>query len=240
MWHCNKVDDMASSRFSILVDALATRLSRRTALTGIPATALASRTTASAQTGSPAGMAVPGENAFEFVGVIQQLGVDFTFTGYVTHMAGIDSALLFDNADPLSRSEATARLLMSASATGTARSVLENIFVVNGAGTFGFYLGGPGASFADPATFAAGTPVASTSISVQDVVNVQSPQQGIVTGNGTMSVDATEAFALGDTSITISAPGTRYRLWFTGQGTLRDPATLDAFLLIAGNGVVAG
>lgn len=230
---------MTTSRMSFLLDALSTRLSRRAALAGIPAAALAPGARALAQPGTPAALPTPGTNAFEFVGVIQQLGLDFTLTGYVTHIAGVDRALLFDGADPLARSEATARVLMSGSATGTARSILENLFVVNGEGTIGFYLGGPGASFADPAAFSAGTQVAGTTVSVQDVVNVQAPQQGLVNGNGTMTVDSTSAFTLGDSPVTFSAPGTQYRLWFTGQGTLRDPATLDAFLLIAGNGVVA-
>jgi hypothetical protein len=227
---------MATSRLSFLTGGLSARLSRRAALAGVPAAALAPGARARAQ----AGVAPPGTNAFEFVGVIQQLGLDFTLAGYVTHLAGTDSALLFDGADPLARSEATARLLMAGGASGVSRSILENIFVVNGEGTIGFYLGGPGATFADPAAFSAGTPVASTTVSVQDIVNVQAPQQGIVNGNGTMTIDSTAPFTLGETSVTIAAPGSQYRLWFTGQGTLQDPATLDAFLLIAGNGIVSG
>lgn len=230
---------MASSRFSALTNALSTRLSRRAALAGIPAAALAP-TAAQAQTDASAGIAPAAVNALEFVGVVQQLGLDFTLTAYVTHLAGVDRGLLFDGADPLARSETTARLLMSGGATGVARSILENIFVVNGEGTVAFYLGGPGASFGDPAAFSAGTEVARATVSVQDVINVQAPQQGIANAAGTLTIDSTSPFTLGDREITIAAPGTQYRLWFTGQGTLRDPATLDAFVLIAGNGVAAG
>jgi hypothetical protein len=238
--HASEVSDMASSRFSFLTEALSARLSRRAALAGIPAAALAPGAVSNAQAGAQAGTAPAGENAFEFVGVVQQLGLDFTLTAYLTHLAGVDRALLFDGADPLARSETTARLMMSASATGVTRSILENIFVVNGEGTVGFYLGGPGASFGDPAAFSAGTQVASGSVAIQDVLNVQAPQVGIASGNGTLTIDTTTPFTLGDTEITIAAPGTRYRLWFTGQATLEDPATLQAFVLVAGNGVVAG
>lgn len=230
---------MKFSRPSFLADALSAKLSRRAALGGVTAAALLPAPHATAQDSTQAGLAVPGANAFEFVGVIQQLGLDFTLLGYVTYLAGIDRSLLFDGVDPLSRSEATARLLLAGSASGTARSILENIFVVNSEGSVDFYLGGPGASFGDPSAFTSGTLVASSSISVQDVINVQAPQQGIATGNGTMQIDSTEPFTLGESTQTIASPGTSYRLWFTGQGTLRDPATLDAFILVAGNGVVA-
>lgn len=230
---------MPSARLPLLTDALTARLSRRSALAGVSAAAL-TPAAARAQTGTPAGVAPPGTNAFEFVGVVQQLGLDFTLTGYLTHLAGVDRALLFDGADPLARSEASARLLLTGSATGVARSILENLFVVNGEGSFAFHVGGPGASFGDPTTFTAAQQVASGTVNVQDVINVQSPQQGIANAAGTMTVDTTGAFTLGDREVTIAAPGTQYRLWFTGQGTLRDPATLDAFILVAGNGVVAG
>ena len=230
---------MVSSRLSVLADALSARLTRRAALAGVPA-ALVPAARTGAQDGTPAGMPTPGSNAFEFVGVIQQLGLDFSLLGYVTHIAGIDSALLFDGADPLSRSESTARLLMVGNAAGVSRSILENIFVVNGEGTVDFYLGGPGASFGDASSFTSGTLVTSTTVRVQDVINVQAPQQGIATGNGTMAVATTEPFTLGESTQAIGAPGTTWRIEFTGQGTLRDPATLDAFVLVAGNGVLAG
>lgn len=238
---------MTSSRFIRLTDALSARLSRRTALTGVSAAALASQARVGAQTGTPAadsatqvGIAPPGTNAFEFVGVVQQLGLDFSLTAYVTNLAGVDSALLFEEADPLARSEANARLLLSGTGTGTARSILDNLFVVNAEGAVTFSIGGPGASFADAASFEAGTPIASMSVSLQDVINVQALQQGLATGYGTFIIDSTNAFDLGGASTVLAAPGTRYRLSFTGQGTLQDPATLNAFILIAGNCVVAG
>src|SRR5680860_276971 len=102
---------------SFFTRIFSTRTSRRAALGGVTALALASRRRAAAQSDSsgigearPVGVADPGANAFEFVGVIQQAGMDFTLAGYVTNLAGVDSALLFEGADSLARSESTARL----------------------------------------------------------------------------------------------------------------------------------
>lgn len=97
---------MKFSRPSFLADALSARLSRRAALAGVPAAALLPASGATAQDSTPAGLAMPAANAIEFVGVIQQLGLDFTLMGYVTHFDGIEPSLLFDGADPLSRSQA--------------------------------------------------------------------------------------------------------------------------------------
>lgn len=225
-----------------LTRALSAKLSRRLAMGGAAASAVATATRVSAQYGNAdtrVGVGEPGANAFEFVGVIQQAGLDFHLAGYVTNLAGIDSALLFDGADPLGRSETTARLAIVGSAAGVARSILQNLFVVNAEGSVQFLLIEPGASFETAESFSRGTPVATAAVALQDVINVQAPQSGIAIGFGALALDTTESFALNGESLVIGEPGLRYRVTLTGQGALHNPETLEATILVAGNGVVA-
>jgi hypothetical protein len=234
---------MRVNRLPAFPRALSIRVSRRLALGGVAIGALAGNMRTSAQysdTETPVGLGAPGANVFELVGVIQQLGLDFQLSGYVTTLAGVNSALLFDGADPLGRSEATARLAIVGSASGTARSILQNLFVVNAEGAVQFVLIEPGASFETAESFSVGTPVATLSVTIQNVINVQAPQTGIATGFGTLEIDSSEPFALNGESLVIGEPGLRYRLTLTGQGILHNPETLEATILVAGNGILAG
>jgi hypothetical protein len=231
---------MRVTRFSSFTRALAARTSRRRALAGSAALAVAGQARTAAQYGTndtQVGLGDPGANAFEFVGVIQQLGLDFRLAGYVTNLAGVDAALLFDGADPLGRSEATARLAFVGAGSGVARSILQNLFVVNVEGSVQFILIEPGAPFETPDSFTNGTPVASLSVALQDVINVQAPQTGIATGFGALEIDTTEPFQLNGESLVIGESGLRYRVTLTGQGQLHNPETLEATILVAGNGV---
>ena len=233
---------MRVNRLSGFTRTLSTRVSRRLALGGAAAGALAGTTRTVAQYGgseTPVGVGEPGANAFEFVGVIQQAGLDFRLAGYVTTLAGVDSALLFDGADPLGRDETTARLALVGSAAGVARSILQNLFVVNAEGTVQFVLIEPGASFENPESFSNGTAVVTLPVALQDVINVQAPQTGIAIGFGVLEIDTTEPFQLNGESLAIGEPGLRYRVTLTGQGQLHNPETLEATILVAGNGVVA-
>jgi hypothetical protein len=224
--------------------SISTRLSRRSTLVGIPIMVLLPRWAAAQESTQLTGeqeqlaLPLPGTSAFEFVGRIHQLGMDFALNGYVTQMAGLSAEALFSGYDPLARSEADARITLVGSATGSARSILENLFVINAGGTIDFYAGSAGASFDDPDSFAAGTIVASASGQVQDIINVQAPQQGIATGYGDISLDTTDPFEIDGQSHVIARTGARFRLSFTGQGALLDPETLEAVILIAGNGVL--
>jgi hypothetical protein len=237
---------MRVNRLTSLTRFRSTRVTRRTTLAasagGIAILSGLTRSRAHAQYGgseTQVGLGAPGANAFEFVGAIQQQGLDFSLAGYVTNLAGVDPALLFDGADPLERSEATARLALVGSATGVARSILQNLFVVNGEGSVQFVLIEPGASFETPDSFTSGPPVATAAVELQDVINVQAPQTGMATGFGALEIDTTEPFQLNGESLVIGEPGLRYRVTLTGQGQLHNPETLEATILVAGNGVVA-
>lgn len=220
--------------------------SRRATLATVPVAALSARGVL-AQESTPVpdderriGVNTRGATAFEFVGKIEQRGLEFSLLGYVTHIARLSSASLFTGDDPFARSEADARVTIVATASGTARSILENLFVVNASGNAQFFLIAGGATFDDPASFSTGTEIANASIRMQDVINVQAPQQGIATGVGDLTLEVTNPFEHDGESYALGEPGVRYRLSFTGQGLLRDPETLEATVLIAGYGTYLG
>jgi hypothetical protein len=220
--------------------------SRRATLASVPIAVLSARG-ALAQESTPApdddrriGVNTRGATAFEFVGKIEQRGLEFSLLSYVTHIARVSSGSLFSGDDPFARAEADARVTIVATASGTARSILENLFVVNGSGGAQFFLIDGGASFDDPASFSTGTEIANASIRMQDVINVQAPQQGIATGVGDLTLEVTSPFDLDGESYVLGEPGVRYRLSFSGQGTLRDPETLESTVLIAGYGTYLG
>lgn len=220
--------------------------SRRATLATVPIAALSARGVL-AQESTPVpdddrriGVNTRGATAFEFVGKIEQRGLEFSLLGYVTHIARLSSGSLFVGDDPFARSEADARVTLVATASGTARSILENLFVVNASGAAQFFLIDGGASFDDPASFSTGIEIASASIRMQDVINVQAPQQGIATGVGDLTLETTSPFDLADASHVLGGSGERYRLSFTGQGLLRNPETLEATVLVAGYATYLG
>ncbi len=66
------------------------------------------------------------------------------------------------------------------------------------------------------------------------------PQTGITTGFGTVVVESADSFTLANQTLVFGEPGLRYCLLLIGQGALHNPETLEATILVVGNGVVAG
>jgi hypothetical protein len=227
---------MLATGLSLTAKTLARRSSRRAALAAASAGAALFGARAAAQEATPVTNAGMGSNALEFVGTIQQRGLEFSLLAYVTHIADVDRTVLFGGADPFARSEGTAAITMVGNAMATSRSILQNIFVINAEGTVDFYLGDGGNSFDDPDTFSSGALVANSSVQIQNIINVQAPQQGIAQGVGDLVLNTVESMPLIG-SLSSFAPGIRLRLSFTGQGTLHVPETLEATILVAGNGV---
>jgi hypothetical protein len=144
------------------------RASRRgmlAALAAIPALpwsqALALSATPSAADVTRIGAPDPGRTAFSLLGKIEQHGDAFVAYGYLTAVAYLDVATLFDTTKPTSRNETTARLTFQATATRTGHFILERVFVVHATGTFSVYAADKGgASFDAPDSFTLGDPIA--------------------------------------------------------------------------------
>jgi hypothetical protein len=198
----------------------------------------AGQTMAAQNQGTEIGRAPVGQHAFRLVGTIEQRGFDFTAHGFLMNIANLDAAALFINDDAFNRSAATARLTFQAAATATARAVHHPLFAVEATGSMTFHLNQlGGASFDDPESFAAGTEVASATLAVHNVVNVQQPQVGIMSGFAELAFETSDPFTLDDTEYVFGADSLTARMSLVGQGTLLDPALPEAVLRFVGDAV---
>jgi hypothetical protein len=92
-----------------------------------------------------------------------------------------------------------------------------------------------GANFDDPDSFRVGTAVATYSMTLQDVLAVFAPGQGIPTLTGDMRQLRAHPLSASLTGRRFGRQGDRLRFFATGLGKLIDPVTLNALLEIAGN-----
>lgn len=233
---------MRTARFSRPSRLLSVSTTRRMALAGTAAMAVVGGNRVTAQSDvmeTQAGTAMPGENAIEFVAAIRQHGPTFRLAGYLTALGGVNGSFLFDDVNPLFRSEATARIAITGTGASTARSVLGNLVTVNLASTIQLVLLDAGATFDDPASFGNGTIIATARSAFQNVIANLPPGAGASTGSGTMEIESNDPFELDGEPFTIGEPGLRYRMTFTGQVESENPAIQEITILAAGNGVVA-
>ena len=204
----------------------------------VPAKASAVRLEADSP-GRLVGIAAPGTTAVEFRARFAQTGSTgehFVAYGYLTSAQGASVDDLFAGS-PLSDSTA----LLTAYAVGelVRRTIDQSVHSLDIEGALTVYQRpGPGASFADPASFRIGTPVARFALTLQDIVTVFAPARGLPTLNGDMEQTFADRLdgAAGDRKF--GHVGARARLFATGLGTLIDPSTFNSILEMAGNWTV--
>lgn len=189
------------------------------------------------------GVGVPGTNLYQFAGQIDQDGFAFTGFGYLYDVQGMEPSELFDN--PANTSAATARLTYYATATLTSRAIVTDavrgVFALASEGNITFYYQEtPSASFDNPESFANGIPIATATVSFQDILNVQSPNRGVATGNGEFTITDAEPFTLGEETVRFSRPGVVQRITTFGEGLRTDPVTPRSTVLLAGSAVDTG
>lgn len=186
------------------------------------------------------GVAPVGQNAFEFIGRINQNGFNFTGFGYLTYIKNLSNAQIYSN--PTAASEDTARFTYVATATLTSRAILSDVFVIDSQGTITFYFtqSPPNRDFNDPASFASGTPIATASLRYQDILLVQSSNKGLATGVGEVAQLSATPFSLGGQSYQFGQSNLFYRFSTVGNGTRTDPGPPISFVLLAGNAVTTG
>ena len=216
------------------------RLSRRRVMAASAAVAgvgLASAPAAAeAGTGGQAVSLGPsGTTTVEFRSRITQSGTSgqsFASYGYLIRASNADQSDLFAGT---ALSEATA--LLTAYATGDlqARTVDVSVHALDIVGTLTIYQrSGPGADFNNPSSFQVGTPVARYDMTLQDVLTVFAPLQGLPTLTGDMLQTAARALSGPLAGQTFGRKGTRLRFFATGLGQKTGDAP-TAELEIAGN-----
>ena len=216
------------------------RLSRRqmmtaSAVAGVGLASIPAQADATAG-GQAVSLGERGTTTVEFRGRVTQSGSSgqsFTSYGYLIRATNADESALFAGAPP---SETTA--LLTAYATGDLQARVTDVSVhsLDIVGTMTIYQRSqPGASFEDPSSFQVGTAVAGYDMTLQDVLTVFAPGQGLPTLTGDM---------LQTDAATLSGPlagqkfgrqGARLRFFATGLGALTDPTPPNSQLEIAGN-----
>ena len=173
-----------------------------------------------------------GTTTVEFRGRVTQSGQSFTSYGYLIRASHADQGDLFSGT---ALSEKTA--LLTAYATGDlrARTTDDVVHALDIVGTMTVYQrSSPGASFSDPSSFQAGTPVAHYDMTLQDILTVIAMNTGLPTLTGDMLQTAAQALSGPLAGQKFGKKGTRLRFFATGLGhKLNDAPT--AQLEIAGN-----
>jgi hypothetical protein len=174
----------------------------------------------------------------ELIGTLIQDGVDVTGYGYLTRISGLPESRLFTTAG-LERGAASARFTFFARARVASRSVRPELFAVIGTGDLAFHFDAAGgADFARPETFTTGTPIATYSTRLQNVLTVIGPDHAITTVFGDVEQRRAEPFSLAGRRQRLGRRGLRQRLHVTGPGRRSDAATPRAEFQVAGNLVV--
>lgn len=195
------------------------------------------------ETAREIGVGERGTNLYQFAGQIEQDGFEFTGFGYIYDVQGMDPSELFD--DPINTSEKTARITYHATATLTSRAIVTDatrgVFALDSAGIITFYYQEtPSASFDDPDSFANGIPIATATLRMQDILNVQSPNRGVAVGHGDFTITSVESFTFGEETVRFGRPGAVQRISTFGEGLRTDPITPRSTVLLAGNAVDTG
>src|SRR6516225_7944396 len=205
------------------------RLSRRQVMTASAVAAGAGLASIPAQAGAAAGgqpvsLGANGTTAVEFRGRVTQSGSSgesFTSYGYLIRASNAADSGLFAGTPP---SEATALLTAYAIGVLQARTVDTSVHSLDIVGTMTIYQRSqPGASFDDPSSFQAGTPVASYDMTLQDVLTVFMPGQGLPTLTGDMLQTAAATLSGPLAGQKFGRPGAQLRFFATGLGALIDP-----------------
>ena len=193
-------------------------------------------TDAAAADASGVGAGPRGRTVVEFASRISQTGDQggtFTSYGFLTRVSGARASDLFAGA---SRTAGTA--LFTAYATGqlAARVIDQAVHSIDIKGRLTVHQRrSPGADFADPASFRAGTVVARFDVTLLDVLTVFAPGQGLPTLTGDMHQTAAAQLSHGLAGKRFGLRGQRLRFFATGIGSLTDPVHLNSVHEIAGN-----
>jgi hypothetical protein len=177
------------------------------------------------------------QSAFEFLGRSNQEGPNVTHFGYLTHIFGLADELLFATSSV--RTEATARFTFYARTTLDSRHELGNLITTSAPGELTLFLSeNPQGDFNNPDSFARGNAVASYSTRYHNVLNVQSPNQGITNAVVDLVQLGSSSFSVNGHRFQWGRPGLQARMSATGQGTRTQPDPLRAFFLVAGQVVI--
>ena len=180
--------------------------------------ALAQGPAEAAESRGMVGTAVKGVNAVEYIGVIQQVGPQFSAIGYLTYVHGLDPADLFT--DPVVHDASTARFTFSSSAGIVSRAQVGTVTQLGGIGNMTIYfneLGG--ADFNDSASFSSGLEIAAFDARYQNILAVIAPNQGVASGTADAVQRTAHSFVLNGNRLMFGHPQLPQHLTIFGGAT---------------------
>lgn len=173
------------------------------------------------------------ERTLVLVGRTGQTPDQLQFFGYVSHASGLTPQDLFASDSP---QVDTARVTFSAEVALQPASNRADTSSFAGEGTLRVYLAPDGgAAWSDPASFSAGEPLAEYDLALNETLQRQAAQVGVLVGDGILTQTTANTFALGEGSFRFGTDGLVQRLRFTGALT---PDTAGTTLTAVVNGHV--
>ncbi len=169
--------------------------------------------------------------SMELVGQVINDGASSFQFGYLNYINGIDTATIFSGTP---QNETTALFSFSNDTTTTA--VINNgpMRVIDRDGTSTIYFEAvPNGDFANPDSFADGTPVLAASLRHQVIIDTVT---GSFTATFVLTVTSNESFSLGDRNLRLGKVGQTLRLTFMGHlNTTPPPAAHIAGFVVGGD-----
>jgi hypothetical protein len=184
------------------------------------------------------GAAIGGVNAVEFVGRVEENGLNFVSYGYLTHISGLTDTLLFSSTLTDANN---AHFTFYSTATLTSRFIISSVFTIDAVGQTVYYFHpASGADSSNPASFASGVPIVTATIRSQTINNVQAPNVGVDTNFAEFTQTGVSPFTLNGIAYQLGRVGILKRLFYTGENKRTDPITPKSFTVMVGNAVVTG
>ena len=186
------------------------------------------------------GIGSDGEVAFEYIGVVQQKGFQFTTYGYFTYIQGVPDSMLFF--DAYKRDQTQARFTFHSESKMKNRSIVNNVFSLGIQGEMDIYFRQDPveeATMQEGEQFAVGEAVATMKLRGQSIITTIAPSSGVNTA--TIEAEQTQqnwkGFREGEKNYTFGRPKSRLRLSHTGYGLQFQKEPLVSKITIAGNAV---
>ena len=177
-----------------------------------------------------------------FVARIDQTGLALVSYGWLTRVNGLAESSLFtggpatSSTDPRASDPSTARFTVVSEGRIASISALGSVIntLVPGR-TRIFHLPSGGASFADPASFSRGVPVATFGASFQTNLALDSPDHAGATLGADLTQRGARTFTHEGRRVQLGRAGLAWSMRATGRGERTDPATPRSTIVLSGD-----
>ena len=188
------------------------------------------------------GAGATDRRSIEFLARVQQTGRDLSAVGWLTHVQGLSASQLVTGATPVASTDPAAsdpgvrRLTVVVDARLQSISALGTAITGHGVGRAAIHLlPSGGARLDDPASFAAGTAVATFTLSFSHSLAIDSPDRAGATFGADLVQRGARVFTLGGRRHQLGRPALPWSLRATGRGERSDPVTPRSQFFMSGD-----